>query len=98
MESPPKICHLYVDRAMRLKGVSRSLLKVAVENGVNNGANIAWLEVSSINYPAIEAYRRLGFDFSGLNLAFYHGTGSSEEVALFMHKIIRCTCCQVLAS
>ncbi|NLU69474.1 GNAT family N-acetyltransferase [Streptomyces sp. HNM0574] len=70
----------------RGRGVGRALLDRAVEFGREREAGHLWLEVSSVNAPAIRAYRRMGFAFCGLDTSLYLGTGSEGEQALFMSR------------
>ena len=80
--------HLYVDSAVRRKGVARSLLQAAVDHGRQDGALTVWLEVTNINAPAIRAYQALGFELCGLDLTLYSNTAARGEVALFMARAI----------
>ncbi|MFJ3923384.1 GNAT family N-acetyltransferase [Streptomyces sp. NPDC090022] len=70
--------------AHRGRGVGRALMGHAVEFARECGAGHIWLEVTSINAPAIHAYRRMGFAFCGLDTALYEGTPSAGEHALYM--------------
>ncbi len=53
------------------------------------GAEHLWLEVSSVNAPAVHAYRRMGFTFCGLDTALYGGTPAAGEQALYMSRPCR---------
>ncbi|MFJ5777031.1 GNAT family N-acetyltransferase [Streptomyces sp. NPDC093094] len=70
--------------AHRGRGVGRALVGHAVGHARERGARHLWLEVTSVNAPAIHAYRRMGFAFCGLDTALYDGTPSAGEQALFM--------------
>lgn len=83
------IWHLYVDRPARRSGVARALLETATDWGRRRGAHTAWLEVSTVNYPAVQAYRALGYQLSGLDLTLYRGTDAAGEAALFMTKSLQ---------
>lgn len=78
------IRHLYVDKKFRRQGIGKSLIKKALDYGRANSAVTAWVEVTNINYPAVEAYRRLGFSLCGFDTSYYQGTPSEGEFALFM--------------
>ncbi|MFJ8945051.1 GNAT family N-acetyltransferase [Streptomyces sp. NPDC102395] len=68
----------------RGRGVGRALMGLAVELARERGAGHLWLEVTSVNAPAIRAYRRMGFAFCGLDTTLYDGTPSEGEQALYM--------------
>ncbi|MFI0810727.1 GNAT family N-acetyltransferase [Streptomyces echinatus] len=72
--------------AWRGKGVGRALMSHAVNFAKEVGAVHVWLEVSSVNAPAVRAYLRMGFAFCGLDTSLYEGTESAGERALFMAR------------
>ncbi|GGR83468.1 hypothetical protein GCM10010205_10120 [Streptomyces nojiriensis] len=49
------------------------------------GAEHLWLEVSSVNAPAVHAYRRMGFTFCGLDTTLYGGTPAAAPAAEAAH-------------
>ncbi|MFJ7156493.1 GNAT family N-acetyltransferase [Streptomyces sp. NPDC101118] len=67
-------------------GIGRALMEHAAEFGRERGAGHLWLEVSSVNVPAVRAYRRLGFLFCGLDTHLYDGTPAAGEIALYMSR------------
>ncbi|MFD7624871.1 GNAT family N-acetyltransferase [Streptomyces sp. NPDC059851] len=68
----------------RGRGVGRALIGQAADFARERGAGHIWLEVTSVNAPAIHAYRRMGFAFCGLDTSLYQGTASEGEQALYM--------------
>ncbi|MEV1116048.1 GNAT family N-acetyltransferase [Actinosynnema sp. NPDC049800] len=70
----------------RGRGIGRALVEHACAHGREHGALTAWLETSSVNVPAVGAYRRLGFALCGLDTTFYRGTPAVGEVALFFAR------------
>ncbi|MFD3695427.1 GNAT family N-acetyltransferase [Streptomyces sp. NPDC058646] len=72
--------------AHRGRGIGRALMECAAEFARERGADHLWLEVSSVNAPAVHAYRRMGFTFCGLDTALYGGTPAAGEQALFMSR------------
>ncbi|MEU4768682.1 GNAT family N-acetyltransferase [Actinosynnema sp. NPDC023794] len=70
----------------RGRGIGRALVEHACAHGREHGALTAWLETSSVNVPAVRAYRRLGFALCGLDTTFYRGTPAGGEVALFFAR------------
>ncbi|WP_084469180.1 GNAT family N-acetyltransferase [Nocardiopsis trehalosi] len=70
----------------RGRGLARRLLEAAAGHGRRLGARTLWLEVSSVNAPAVRAYRRLGFACCGLDTSLYTGTPAEGETAIFMSR------------
>lgn len=75
-----------VDSAHRGRGIGGELMRRALAHGRAVGARTAWLEVASVNVPAVRAYRRMGFRLCGLDTTLYTGTASEGETALFMAR------------
>ncbi|MFG2990562.1 GNAT family N-acetyltransferase [Streptomyces sp. NPDC048257] len=73
----------------RGRGIGRGLMECAAEFARERGAEHLWLEVSSVNAPAVHAYRRMGFTFCGLDTALYGGTPAAGELALYMSRPCR---------
>ena len=78
------IQHLYVSPEWRRHGVGRELVEVVNERAIVNNAGHLWLEARNVNVPAVAAYRRMGFQVCGLDLALYKGTPEHGEVGLLM--------------
>ncbi|WP_314241963.1 GNAT family N-acetyltransferase [Streptomyces kutzneri] len=70
----------------RGRGIGRALMECAERFARERGADHLWLEVSSVNAPAVHAYRRMGFTFCGLDTALYGGTPAAGEQALYMSR------------
>ena len=79
--------HLYVMPAFRRKNVGKRLLE-AIENYAQSvQARCVWLETQNVNYPAIQFYRRCGFEFCGYDETLYDpATLAREEVALYFAR------------
>ncbi|TXS29128.1 GNAT family N-acetyltransferase [Streptomyces sp. ms191] len=80
------IRRITVDSAHRGRGIGGELMRRALAHGRAVGARTAWLEVTSVNVPAVRAYRRMGFRLCGLDTTLYTGTASEGETALFMAR------------
>lgn len=80
------IWHFYVAPMLRRKGFGRRLLEYALAHGREQGARLAWLETTNLNYPGVQAYRQLGFELCGLDLTLYAGTLAEGEIALFLSR------------
>ncbi|MFC9294660.1 GNAT family N-acetyltransferase [Streptomyces sp. NPDC057011] len=73
----------------RGRGIGRALMDCADGFARERGADHLWLEVSSVNAPAVHAYRRMGFTLCGLDTTLYGGTPAAGEQALFMSRPCR---------
>ncbi|MFF7180387.1 GNAT family N-acetyltransferase [Streptomyces sp. NPDC008121] len=80
------IRRITVEPAHRGRGIGGELMRRALAYGRDRGARTAWLEVTSVNVPAVRAYRRMGFRLCGLDTTLYTGTPSEGETALFMAR------------
>ncbi|MFF3088030.1 GNAT family N-acetyltransferase [Streptomyces nojiriensis] len=78
-----------VSPGRRGRGIGRALMECAERFARERGAEHLWLEVSSVNAPAVHAYRRMGFTFCGLDTALYGGTPAAGEQALYMSRPCR---------
>jgi len=76
--------HIYVDAGHRGHGIGRALIEDVVREGRERQARCLWLDTQNINYAAIQFYRRLGFQFCGLDTTFYDSRESlAGEIAVF---------------
>lgn len=82
------VSHFYVNRAFRRQGIGRQLLSHALRQSEITDAVVAWIETSNLNYPAIEAYGRLGFSLAGFDETYYHGTPAEGEFAVFLARTL----------
>jgi ribosomal protein S18 acetylase RimI-like enzyme len=82
------IWHFYVDRPWRQHGFGRRLVEQALTHGAAIGMLTAWVETSNLNFPAVRAYRRLGFEICGFDESLYRGTPVHREFALFLARPI----------
>ena len=81
------IWHLYVAPAQRGRGIGQALLTAVTDYARSVEARCLWLETSSVNYPAIQFYRRMGFTWCGLDLTLYARDGEAAgETALFFAR------------
>ena len=80
------IWHFYVDLPRRGRGIGRRMMDHAIESGRRLGASHFWIETSNLNYPGIEAYRRLGYSLCGFDTALYRDTPAEQEFAIYMAR------------
>lgn len=73
--------NILVDEKYRRHGIGIMLIKTAIKEARRLNCRVIELETQNTNYPAIQFYRRMGFNITGLNTRLYENT---EEIALFM--------------
>ncbi|AZA77560.1 GNAT family N-acetyltransferase [Chryseobacterium sp. G0186] len=73
--------NILINEQYRRQGVAVMLLKNAIKEARQLNCRVIELETQNTNYPAIQLYRRMGFNITGLNTRLYD---QSEEIALFM--------------
>ena len=71
------------------KGIGSSMLS-ALESFAKVCCNrIIEIETQNTNVPAINFYKKNGYEFSGLNMTLYDPVEVGDEIAVFMSKGIR---------
>ncbi|MCW1961009.1 GNAT family N-acetyltransferase [Chryseobacterium viscerum] len=73
--------NILIDEKHRRQGIGIVLIKSAIKEARKLNCRVIELETQNTNYPAIQFYRRMGFNITGLNTRLYNNT---EEIALFM--------------
>lgn len=72
------------------KGIGKKLIKSLIEVAQNKSVRIIGLEAQSTNYPAIEFYKKCGFEISGVDFSRYpQRIGDREQVAVIMSRRIQ---------
>lgn len=83
------IWHLYVSPQQRGSGLGRQLLEACEGYARTQRSRCLWLETSSVNYPALQFYRRMGFSLCGLDQTLYDPAGEAgQETALYLSRPI----------
>jgi len=78
------VSNLVVHPRYRGQGFGTSLLKAAIDWGLEHNLNRMILEVQTKNYPAICFAQKLGFQFCGYNERYY----DNGDIALFFSRSI----------
>lgn len=73
--------NILVNEKYRRQGLGIMLIKNAIKEARQLNCRVIELETQNTNYPAIQFYRRMGFNITGVNTRLYD---NSEEIALFM--------------
>ncbi|KAE8310118.1 hypothetical protein BDV41DRAFT_545857 [Aspergillus transmontanensis] len=81
------ISDIEINPLYRRQGIGRNLIRFTERLGVARWpVRHVWLEVSNVNYPAIQSYLKMGFKIAGLDVSLYVGTPAEGEFAIFMWK------------
>ena len=81
------VTSLFVAPQFRGRGVGKELIDVAEDYARGKQARCLWLETQNVNYPAIQFYRKIGFEFCGFDAALYNPADvSPDEVAFYFCK------------
>ncbi len=79
------INHLKVEPVYRLKGIGKKLIDIAKAGAKKEGCRALILEVQSCNTKAIAFYKKMGFNFIGLDtIAYTNDDCKRHEVRLDM--------------
>lgn len=79
--------HIHPDR--RGDGFGTQLMNVVFASAKRAGCRVVVCETQNTNAPAIAFYRRMGFEFDGIDLSYYTNQDVEQgEVAIFMKRKI----------
>ncbi len=82
-----ELWHLYVAPQVRRQGVGRALVEAVIAAAKDTGMRCVWLETSNLAYPAIQFYRRMGFELCGPDASLYDPAGpAAGETALYFAR------------
>lgn len=82
-----ELWHLYVAPGLRGRGVGWALLGAVLEAARGAGTRCVWLETSNLAHPAIQFYRRVGFELCGLEASLYDPASPvGAETALYFAR------------
>jgi len=81
--------HLYVSERYRGLGIGKLLVQRSIDYAKSSNTRCLWLETQNINYPAIQFYQCMGFEWCGLDTELYDDTTVNDcEIALFFARRI----------
>lgn len=83
-----EILNIAVHPDFRRRGVGSELLSLALKDASNRGVIKAYLEVRASNGPAIEFYKRHGFNESGRRVHYYASPPGDALVLVLQLKNI----------
>jgi len=80
---------IFVAAESKGNGVGRASVAAAINFAKTKSARCLWAETQNVNYPAIQFYRKIGFEFCGFDSTLYNPADvSSNETAFYFCKII----------
>ncbi|MBN2879322.1 MAG: GNAT family N-acetyltransferase [Clostridia bacterium] len=83
------IRHLMVEKSKRGRGIGKGLIEECVHRAQSEGFRAITMEVTSKNGAAIDFYKQMNFNISGLNTALYSNSDIlKDDVGIFMNRII----------
>ena len=81
------IWEFHVAESHRGKGIGRQLMERVAKEAKEDGLRVLVCETQNTNVPAIDFYRKVGFEIGGVDLSHYTNTDIEDgEVALFMKR------------
>jgi ribosomal protein S18 acetylase RimI-like enzyme len=79
-----QIEQVHVAPGARGRGIGRALLASVADYARAVGARCVWVETQNVNYPAVQFYRRFGFQLCGIDDRLYDPVADgTDETALF---------------
>ena len=81
------VWEFHVAETHKMIGVGRQLIEALADKARKDGLRIMVCETQNTNVPAIEFYRKVGFEIEGIDLSYYSNSDVMDgEVAIFMKK------------
>lgn len=74
------ITNVAVHPDFRKKGIGEALVKVILDNSINNGLKSHTLEVRFSNEAAIGLYEKMGFQAAGIRKKYYEDNGEDAII------------------
>lgn len=81
------VWEFHVAETRQMMGVGRQLMDTLANRASRDGLRVMVCETQSTNVPAIEFYRKVGFEVEGIDLSYYSNDDAPDgEVAIFMKR------------
>jgi ribosomal protein S18 acetylase RimI-like enzyme len=77
---------IHIAKDYKGKGIGSELLKSLENHAVSEKFRIIDIETQNTNVPAINFYRKNGYELTGLNLSLYDPEKVNGEIAIFLAK------------
>ncbi len=86
MYEEAQVCNVAVLPDYRRMGIARQLIDEMLRLSAEKGCKICELEVNTQNTPAVELYKKSGFEVAGIRKNFYRRSRYSSRDAYTMTK------------
>lgn len=86
MYEEAQVCNIAVLPDFRRKGIASQLIAEMLRISAEKGCKICELEVNTQNAPAVELYKKCGFEIAGIRKNFYRRSRYSSRDAYTMTK------------
>jgi ribosomal protein S18 acetylase RimI-like enzyme len=81
------VWEFHVAGTHKMMGIGRRLMDALADRASEAGLRVMVCETQSTNVPAIEFYRKVGFEVGGIDLSYYSNDDAPDgEVAVFMKR------------
>lgn len=88
MYEEAQVCNIAVNQAFRRQGIATALLARLYEFCAEQKCEYIELEVNTANTPAVELYKKAGYEVAGIRKNFYRKSRFSTNDAYTMTKAI----------
>lgn len=83
------VWEFHIDADYQDKGIGTKLMKALTKKAIKEELRVMVCETQNTNVPAIQFYRKMGFEIDGIDLSYYTNKDVEEgEVALLMKRKI----------
>ena len=86
MYEEAQVCNVAVLPEYRRQGIAKQLIEEMLRLSAEKGCQICELEVNTENTPAVELYKKCGFEVAGIRKNFYRRTRYNSRDAYTMTK------------
>ena len=83
------VWEFHIDPEFQGQGHGRRLMEALADLGKQAGCRVMVCETQNTNVPAIQFYRKMGFEIGAVDLSYYTNKDAAEfEVAIFMKRYL----------
>jgi streptothricin acetyltransferase len=81
------VWEFHIAETHKMMGLGRRLMDALADRATEAGLRVMVCETQSTNVPAIEFYRKVGFEVGSIDLSYYSNDDAPDgEVAIFMKR------------
>ncbi|MBR1954969.1 MAG: ribosomal protein S18-alanine N-acetyltransferase [Clostridia bacterium] len=86
MYEEAQVCNVAVLPEYRRQGIAKQLIEAMLRLSAEKGCQVCELEVNTENTPAVELYKKCGFEVAGIRKNFYRRSRYNSRDAYTMTK------------